>query len=104
MEKIKNLYNKVVTLNIPSEKKPEPPPKTQIDKLNYYELFNIKPDATQVQIKKMFKRLSLAYHPDTMEDTGVDGDQKYRMIIEAYEILKDPNKRKKYDEEIGIKK
>jgi curved DNA-binding protein len=52
----------------------------------------------------MFKRLSLAYHPDTKEDTGVDGDRKFRMIIEAYEILKDPDKRKKYDEEIGIGK
>ena len=50
----------------------------------------------------MFKRLSLAYHPDTREDTGVDGDLKFRLLIEAYEVLKDPEKRKKYDDEIGI--
>jgi len=104
LNKIKDLYNKVVTLNVPIEKKFETPPIQQIEKPNYYEIFNIKPDATQEQIKKMFKRLSLAYHPDTEEDTGVNGDQKFRMIIEAYEVLNDPDKRKKYDEEIGILK
>jgi len=104
MNKIKDLYNQAVTLNAPPEKKLETPPKTQIEKPNYYEIFNIKPNATQNQIKKMFKRLSLAYHPDTKKDTGVDGDRKFRMIIEAYEILKDPDKRKKYDEKIGILK
>jgi len=104
MSKIKDLYNQAVTLNVPPEKKFEAPFINCIEKPNYYEIFNIKSNATQDQIKKMFKRLSLAYHPDTKEDTGVDGDQKFRMIIEAYEILKDPDKRKKYDEEIGVLK
>lgn len=102
MNKIKDLYNQAVTLNVPPEKKFETQPIIQTEKPNYYEIFNIKQNATQDQIKKMFKRLSLAYHPDTKKVTGVDGDRKFRMIIEAYEILKDPDKRKKYDEEIGI--
>jgi hypothetical protein len=102
--KIKNLYNQAVNLDFSSENINGTPPIDEIEKPNYYEIFNIKPDATQNQIKKMFKRLSLAYHPDTEEDTGVDGDKKFRMIMEAYEILKDPEKRKRYDEEIGIKK
>jgi len=102
MNKIKDLYNQAVTLNVPPEKKFETQTIIQIEKPNYYEIFNIKQNATQDQIKKMFKRLSLAYHPDTKKVTGVDGDRKFRMIIEAYEILKDPDKRKKYDEEIGI--
>jgi len=104
MNKIKDLYNQALALNVPSKKKVETPPQTQIEIPNYYEIFNIKPNATQDQIKKMFKRLSLAYHPDTKEDTGVDGDRKFRMVIEAYEILKNPDKRKKYDEKIGILK
>jgi hypothetical protein len=104
LSKIKDLYNQAVTLNVRSGKKFETPPINQIEKQNYYEIFNIKPNATQDQIKKMFRRLSLAYHPDKKEDTGVDGDRKFRMIIEAYEILKDPDKRKKYDEEIEISK
>ena len=102
MSKIKDLYNQAVKLDISPEKKFKSPPIDQLEEQNYYEIFNIKPNATQDQIKKMFRRLSLAYHPDTKEDTGVDGDRKFRMIIEAYEILKDPDKRKKYDEEIGV--
>lgn len=104
MSKIKDLYNQAIMLNVSPEKKFETPHINQIEKPNYYEIFNIKPNATQEQIKKMFKRLSLAYHPDSKEDTGVDGDFKFRMIIEAYEILKDPDKRKKYDQEIGVLK
>ena len=102
MSKIKDLYNQAVTPNVSPKKKFKTSPINRIEKQNYYEIFNIKPNATQDQIKKMFRRLSLAYHPDAKEDTGVDGDRKFRLIIEAYEILKDPDKRKKYDEEIGV--
>ena len=102
MNKIENLYYQAVTLNIPPEKKHDVPTQVQTKKPNYYNILNVKPNATQSQIRKMFKRLSLAYHPDAKEDTGVDGDRKFRLIIEAYEILKDPDKRKKYDEEIGV--
>ena len=104
MNQIKELYNKAIKLDVPPEEKNETQPETDNEIPNYYEILNIKPNATQNQIKKMFKRLSLAFHPDTEEDTGVDGDRRYRMIMEAYDILKNPDKRKKYDEEIGIKK
>ena len=104
MNQIKELYNKAIKLDVPPEEKNETQPETDNEIPNYYEILNIKPNATQNQIKKMFKRLSLAFHPDTEEDTGVDGDRKYRMIMQAYDTLKDPDKRKKYDEEIGIKK
>jgi len=103
MRKIKEIHSQVLKQNVPP-KRNEISSENHIEKQNFYEILNIKPDATQNQIKKMFKRLSLAFHPDTEEDTGVDGDQKFRMIMEAYETLKDPDKRKKYDEEIGIKK
>ena len=104
MNQIKELYNKAIKLDVPPEEKNETQPETDNEIPNYYEILNIKPNATQNQIKKVFKRLSLAFHPDTEEDTGVDGDRKYRMIMQAYDTLKDPDKRKKYDEEIGIKK
>ena len=104
MNQIKELYNKAKKPDVPPEEKNETQPETYNEIPNYYEILNIKPNATQNQIKKMFKRLSLAFHPDTEEDTGVDGDRKYRMIMQAYDTLKDPDKRKKYDEEIGIKK
>jgi len=102
MYNILDLNHQAETLDIPHEKKHEMPDPIHVKKTNYYDILSIKPDATQEQIKKMFKRLSLAYHPDTEADTGVDGDHRFRTIIEAYETLKDPDKRKKYDLEKGI--
>jgi len=104
MYNIMDLKHQAETLDIPHEKKHEMPDPIHVKKTNYYDILSIKPDATQEQIKKMFKRLSLAYHPDTEADTGVDGDHRFRTIIEAYETLKYPDKRKKYDLENGIQK
>jgi hypothetical protein len=102
MYNILDLNHQAETLDIPHEKKHEMSDPVHVKKTNYYDILSIKPDATQEQIKKMFKRLSLAYHPDTEADTGVDGDHRFRTIIEAYETLKKPDKRKKYDLENGI--
>ena len=104
VNKIEELYTQAVTIDVPPNNKQETPPPTKIEKLNFYEIFNIEPDATQDQIKKIFKRLTLEYHPDRKEVTGVEDEQRFRMIIEAYETLKDPYKRKKYDEEHRILK
>jgi len=102
MRNILDLKHQAETLDIPHEKRRETPVHIHVKKTNYYDILSIKPDASQEQIKKMFKRLSLAYHPDTEADTGVDGDHMFRTIIEAYETLKDPDERKKYDLEKGI--
>jgi len=102
MYNILDLNHQAETLNIPQGKKHEIIDPVHVKKTNYYDILNIKPDATQEQIKKMFKRLSLAFHPDREADTGVDGDRRFRTIIEAYEILKDSDKRKKYDFENKI--
>jgi len=71
-------------------------------KLNYYKILGIKKDASPEQIKSIYKKLSLIYHPDTGQHLGVDGDRVYREIKDAYETLIDPEKRRKYDEELGI--
>jgi len=102
MYNIIDMNHQAETLDISHEKKYELSDHIHVRKTDYYDILNIRSDATQEQIKKMFKRLSLAYHPDTEADTGVDGDHRFRMIIEAYETLKDPDKRKKYDLEKGI--
>ena len=104
LNRIDDIYQQLQTLKVSYDKKYEKSISNEFDKSNYYQILNVKPDATQEQIKKMFRRLSLAYHPDTEEETGVNGDNRYRMIIQAYEILKDSIKRKKYDKEIGLKK
>lgn len=82
-----------------------PPSKAEIPKApepNYYDILGIKHDATQEQIKAIYKKLTLIYHPDRGTHLGVDGEQRFRDIKEAYETLIDPDKRKEYDKKIGV--
>ncbi|MCX6655216.1 MAG: tetratricopeptide repeat protein, partial [Candidatus Bathyarchaeota archaeon] len=64
---------------------------------NYYEVLGIRRDATREQIRGIYKRLSLIYHPDQGRHFDVDGEKPYREIKEAYETLIDPRKRAVYD-------
>jgi len=61
--------------------------------MNFYELLEVKSDATTMQIKTAFYRLSKKYHPDT---EGGDQD-KFNQINEAYQTLRDSVSRKLYD-------
>jgi DnaJ-class molecular chaperone len=62
---------------------------------NYYEILNVSKDATDVEIKRAFRRLSLEFHPDKSENK--DNESKYKQIIEAYNILSDSEKRNLYN-------
>ena len=79
----------------------EPPrvmPKSPLGKeRNYYEVLGIRKDATKEQIKGIYKKLSLIYHPDQGKHFDVDGERPFREIKEAYETLIDPKKRAEYD-------
>tara|TARA_Y100001970_G_scaffold215428_1_gene263565 strand:- start:463 stop:1329 length:867 start_codon:yes stop_codon:yes gene_type:complete len=68
--------------------------------MTYYELLKLTPNATTSDIKKSFRRLSLLYHPDRNPGT----EEMFKKINEAYEILSDDEKRKRYDNENRIKK
>jgi curved DNA-binding protein len=63
---------------------------------DYYKILGVKKDATQDDIKKAYRKLALKYHPDKNPDSK-DAEQKFKDVNEAYEVLKDPEKRKKYD-------
>lgn len=58
-------------------------------KRNYYEILGIKEDASVEQIKAVFRKLSMIYHPDmnTDDELGIAGDERFREIKEAYEAL-----------------
>ncbi|KAB2878408.1 DnaJ domain-containing protein [bacterium] len=58
-------------------------------KKNYYEILGVKEDATLEQIKSVYRKLSMIYHPDmnTSGELGIAGDERFREIKEAYEIL-----------------
>ncbi|MGJ8697066.1 MAG: DnaJ C-terminal domain-containing protein [Verrucomicrobiaceae bacterium] len=63
---------------------------------DYYEILGIKKDATHDEVRKAFKKLARKYHPDVAEDKDTAED-KFKEINEAYEVLGDQEKRKKYD-------
>jgi len=64
---------------------------------DYYKVLRLDPSAEIEVIEAAFRKLSRKYHPDVNKDP--DAEEKYKEITEAYFVLKDPIKRKKYDEE-----
>src|SRR5690242_9119699 len=63
---------------------------------DYYKILGVEKSASAQDVKKAFRRLARQYHPDVNSDT--DATAKFKEINEAYEVLGDPDKRKKYDE------
>ncbi|MFO7595136.1 MAG: DnaJ C-terminal domain-containing protein [Desulfocurvibacter africanus] len=63
---------------------------------DYYELLGVKRGASQEDISKAFKKLARKYHPD-LNPSDKTAEDKFKEINEAYEVLKDPEKRKMYD-------
>lgn len=62
--------------------------------MDYYKTLNVKKNATPDEIKKAYRKLSMIYHPDRQESGNED---KFKEINKAYEILSNPEERKKYD-------
>jgi curved DNA-binding protein len=63
---------------------------------DYYAVLGVPRDASQDDIKKAFRRQSKKYHPDVNKDK--DAEEKFKTMGEAYEVLKDPERRRKYDQ------
>lgn len=62
-----------------------------------YEVLGIKKTASLKEIKKAFRKLSLKYHPDRNPNRKEWAKKKFIEVANAYEILKDPKKRREYD-------
>jgi len=67
---------------------------------DYYETLGVARTATAEEIKQAFRKLARLYHPDVAKNK-VTGEAKFKEINEAYEVLSDPEKKKKYDE-LGV--
>ena len=67
---------------------------------DYYYFLGIKSNASDEEIKKAYRKLSLKYHPDKNPDDDFFSD-RFREIQEAYEMLKDAEKRRIYDENLA---
>lgn len=63
---------------------------------DYYQILGIAKDASQADVKKAFRKLARIHHPDVAKDKST-AEEKFKEINEAYEVLSDPEKRKKYD-------
>ena len=62
---------------------------------DYYRILGISKDATPLEIKKSYRRLALQYHPDRNQDE--ETTEYFKEITEAYGVLIDPEKRRKFD-------
>ncbi|HYW04874.1 MAG TPA: DnaJ C-terminal domain-containing protein [Gammaproteobacteria bacterium] len=62
---------------------------------DYYEILGVPRDASQDDIKRAYRKLARKYHPDVSKEP--DAEARFKEIGEAYEVLRDPEKRKAYD-------
>jgi curved DNA-binding protein len=64
---------------------------------DYYKILEVPREASSEDIKKAFRKLARQYHPDVAKDKKAS-EEKFKEINEAYEVLGDPENRRKYDE------
>jgi molecular chaperone DnaJ len=66
-------------------------------KADYYEIIEVAKTASEDEIKKAYRKLAMKYHPDK-NPGDKQAEAKFRDATEAYEVLKDPQQRAKYDQ------
>ena len=64
---------------------------------DYYEVLGVPKNAAEKDIKSAYRRLAKKFHPDANPTNAKEAEEKFKSISEAYEVLHDADKRKKYD-------
>lgn len=75
-----------------------------MSQLNYYDILEVSETASLEVIKAAYRTLSKRYHPDTRKGNPLPKDINMTLVNEAYEVLSDEQKRKRYDESLKAQK
>ncbi len=67
-------------------------------KRDYYEILSVTKTADGDEIKRAYRRMAMKYHPDRADGDKVEAEAKFKECAEAYEVLSDEPKRKRYDQ------
>lgn len=68
-----------------------------MEKRDYYEILGVDRSADVEEVKRAYRKLALKFHPDR-NPGNAEAESKFKEATEAYEILKDPDKRRRYDQ------
>ncbi|HEX2101194.1 MAG TPA: DnaJ domain-containing protein, partial [Candidatus Synoicihabitans sp.] len=63
---------------------------------DYYKIMGVARDVSQDELKRVYRRLARKYHPDVSKEANAEA--RFKEVQEAYEVLKDPEKRAAYDQ------
>jgi molecular chaperone DnaJ len=69
-----------------------------VTKKDYYEILGVERTASGDDIKRSYRRLAMKYHPDRNGENKADAEIKFKECAEAYEVLSDEQKRRRYDQ------
>jgi molecular chaperone DnaJ len=69
-----------------------------VTKRDYYEILGVTRTATGDEIKRSYRRLAMKYHPDRADGDKTEAEVRFKECAEAYEVLSDETKRRRYDQ------